>query len=106
MGKEVIYSADGKVIEGVIVKYYEEGKKMSETPYVNGLKNGTEIEYFYNGITPSNTGAQHMQVVEYKRLGVSTAHAPGAFPGTKTAVHPPGRSFPAGKAPVRRLPYP
>ena len=39
----------------------------------------SSIEYFYNGITPSNTGAQPMQVVEYKRLGVSTSHATGAL---------------------------
>lgn len=39
----------------------------------------SSIEYFYNGITPSNTGAQPMQVVEYKRLGVPTSHATGAL---------------------------
>lgn len=37
------------------------------------------IEYFYNGITPSNTGAQPMQVIEYKRLGVPTSRATGAL---------------------------
>lgn len=37
------------------------------------------IEYFYNGITPSNTGAQPMQVLEYKRIGVSTSKSTGAL---------------------------
>ncbi len=39
----------------------------------------SSIEYFYNGITPSNTGSQPMQVVEYKRLGVPTSRATGAL---------------------------
>ncbi len=37
------------------------------------------IEYFYNGITPSNTGAQPMQVVEYRRVGVSSSKSTGAL---------------------------
>lgn len=37
------------------------------------------IEYFYNGITPSNTGAQPMQVVEYKRIGVPSSKSTGAL---------------------------
>lgn len=39
----------------------------------------SSIEYFYNGITPSNTGAQPMQVIEYKRLGVNASKGTGAL---------------------------
>ena len=41
MASEVIYSSDGKLIDGIIVKYYEPGKMMSETPYIGGKINGT-----------------------------------------------------------------
>lgn len=39
----------------------------------------SSIEYFYNGITPSNTGAQPMQVIEHKRLGVLASKSTGAL---------------------------
>lgn len=39
----------------------------------------SSIEYFYNGITPSNTGAQPMQVIEYKRIGVNSSKGTGAL---------------------------
>ena len=45
----VIYDDKGNVIEGTIVKYYSEGKIMSETPYKNGKINGNVVEYHFNG---------------------------------------------------------
>ena len=35
--------------QGVMIKYYEDGSKSSETPYVDGNANGTEIKYRRNG---------------------------------------------------------
>ena len=50
MAKELIYDTNGRIVEGVLVRYYEEGKVMSETPYENGkvqkqnkFGNGTHI---------------------------------------------------------------
>ena len=35
--------------QGVMIKYYKDGSKSSETPYVDGNANGTEIKYRRNG---------------------------------------------------------
>lgn len=37
------------------------------------------IEYFFNGITPSNTGAQPMQVVEFSRFNIDSSRSTGAL---------------------------
>ena len=60
---ENIYDEKGNIIEGTFVKYYSEGKIMSETPYRNGKINGEVVEYHYNGnvssITPYVDGVVH-----------------------------------------------
>ena len=33
---EIIYDDRGNILEGVVIKYYSDDKKMSETPYKNG----------------------------------------------------------------------
>ena len=37
------------------------------------------IEYFFNGITPSNTGAQPMQVIEFSRFNIDSSRSTGAL---------------------------
>ena len=85
MAGEVIYSSDGKLIDGIIVKYYEEGKKMSETPYVNGMINGTEIEYFYDGTISAKN-----EYVDNELEGISYVYYPS---GALMEVNP----YKAGK---------
>ncbi len=39
----------GKPLDGVVVKYYDDGKKWHETSYRNGIKHGTYRAYWKNG---------------------------------------------------------
>ena len=71
---EIIYDDRGNILEGVVIKYYSDDKKMSETPYKNGNINGDVIEYHYNGmvssVTPYVDGVINGKVKTYYQNGM------------------------------------